>query len=115
MISRHFLVLAVLALLPAFADEPKGLGPDRWPTTVEATVKDILSTMPEKDKAEVRSTKFEDLIRFHRFWGMGIRNHYGLWRGNDKLIVAACGSPCHPDDASQKIIEAVWRKLNEKQ
>lgn len=33
--------------------------------------------------------------------------------GNDKLILSACGRPCHPDDASMKIIEALWQALQD--
>jgi hypothetical protein len=32
----------------------------------------------------------------------------GTWRGNEKLILSACAFPCHADDASGKILEAVW-------
>ena len=78
------------------------------------TVIDILSDMPEKDKNTIRNTKKEDLIMYHLGWGMGIRNYYGLWRGNIDLIIDAWGEPCHPDDASMKIIEAVWQRLQEK-
>jgi Domain of unknown function (DUF6794) len=94
-----------------FAAEPSQLGPDNWPTTVEATVHDLLARTSAADKAYVKATKKEDLIQFHHGWGTGIRNYYGLWRGNEKLILAACGRPCHPDDASMKIIKAVWREL----
>jgi hypothetical protein len=102
---------ALLLVFPGFAAEPEGLGPDKWPTTVQDTVKDILSRMSEKDKELVRSTKSGDLIMFHHGWGTGIRNYYGLWRGNQKLIVSACGMPCQPDDASMIIIRAVWQEL----
>jgi hypothetical protein len=105
-----FIALSMLAL-PLSGEEPNVLGPDKWPTTVEETVKDILSEMPEKDKELVRTTKKEDLIKFHHGWGTGIRNYYGLWRGNKKLLESACAKPCHPDDASMLIIEAVWSKL----
>lgn len=99
--------------LPAFgADEPLEAG--TWPTTVADTVRDILSGMSDKDKQIVRSTQKVDLIKFHHGWGTGIRNHYGLWRGNTELIKSACGKPCHPDDASMKIIEAVWVELQKK-
>ena len=87
------------------------LGPDKWPTSVTETVRDIVQRMAEKDKEIVRTTKKEDLIKFHHGWGTGIRNHYGLWRGNDKLTLSACGKPCHPDEASMVIIEAVWQAL----
>lgn len=43
---------------------------------------------------------------------MGIRNAYGLWGGNQELIISACGGRGQPDDASMRIIEAVWRRLN---
>ncbi len=42
------------------------------------------------------------------------------WRNRDvasclvissRLTVSACGQPCHPDDASMRIIEAVWQAL----
>jgi hypothetical protein len=90
--------------------EPKALGPDKWPTTVEETVDDILLKMSDESKKRVRTTKNEDLIRFHLGWVMGIRNYYGLWRGNTQLIWSACAKPCHSDTASI-IIEAVWRRL----
>ena len=107
------LLLVLLILLPsiAMADEAQELGPDTWPTTVQAAVEDIVSALPEEDKAALRKTEKEDLIRFHHGWGTGIRNDYGLWRGNRQLIESACGEPCHPDDASMVIIEAVWSAL----
>ncbi len=52
--------LALWLVFPAFAAEPEGLGPDKWPTTVQDTVKDILSRMSEKDKELVRKTKSGD-------------------------------------------------------
>lgn len=90
---------------------PELMAPGEWPTTVDATVKDILSKMSEKDKEFVRNTNLGDLIKFHHGWGTGIRNYYGLWRGNEALISDACGQPCHPDGASMKIIYAVWHAL----
>jgi hypothetical protein len=100
-----------LAWLHVAAAQSDPLGPDKWPVTVEDTVRDLLARMPAADLARVKRTKQEDLIQFHLGWGTGIRNHYGLWRGNEKLILSACGHPCHPDDASMKIIEAVWQEL----
>ena len=70
-----------------------------------------LSKIPEEDKETIRKTKKDDLIMFHHGWGTGIRNHYGLWRGNHALVKDACGEGCHPDDASMVIIEAVWKAL----
>jgi hypothetical protein len=113
--KKIILILSIVALAStsSFAKEckEKALGPATWPTTVKAAVADILSTMPDKDKEIVRKTKKEELVQFHHGWGTGIRNHYGLWRGNNKLIEDACGKDCHPDDASSVIIKAVWTAL----
>lgn len=106
------LIIAVFTLLSSVAwSADDVLGPDKWPTSVAETVKDIVRRLPEADKEAVRATKKEDLIKFHHGWGTDIRNRYGLWRGNDKLILSACGKSCHPDDASVVIIEAVWSAL----
>jgi len=103
--------LAYFFLHPCFAEEVDVLPPENFSVTVNATVSEIISQQFEEDKKVVRDTPREDLIRFHHGWGTGIRNYYGLWRGNEALILDACGKPCHPDTASVKIMEAVWRRL----
>lgn len=83
-----------------------------WPRSLDAAVAHIVEGSSQEDLALVAATKREDLIQFHMGWGMGIRNGLGLWRGNESLLLSACGGePCHPDDASMKIIEAVWEHL----
>lgn len=85
-----------------------------WPRTLEQAVASIVESANPDDMVKVRATKREDLIQYHMGWGTGIRNDLGLWRGNHALLRAACGeAACHPDDASMKIIEAVWRHLQQ--
>jgi len=83
-----------------------------WPVTVDETVHDLVSRLSIIDKLKIERTAKENIISLYFDLGLTIRNRYGLWRGNDKLILSACGKPCHPDDASMKIIEAVWRELH---
>jgi hypothetical protein len=80
-----------------------------WPKTVDEAVTRLISGLNDEEKARVRDTKKDDLISFHHGWGTGIRNEFGLWRGNTNLM-AACHAD-HPDDASMVIIEAVWQRL----
>lgn len=83
-----------------------------WPRTLERAVDDIIEGLSVEDRDSIRSQSRDDLILYHHGWGTGIRNETGLWRGNHALLRAACdGEPCHPDDASMKIIEAVWERL----
>ena len=83
-----------------------------WATTVEEAVRDILANMSAEEKTKIREAKRENLGQLHLTWGVAIRNRYGLWGGNRKLMLSACGRPCHPDDASMKITEAVWDELH---
>lgn len=85
---------------------------DTWPTTVQQAAQELVREMDEESKMHIRGTAKKDLIRFHHGWGTGIRNGFGLWRGNDKLI-ESCGKGkrVHPDDCSMRIIEAVWDLL----
>ena len=106
--AAAFLLASSVLCAPASADDDKMLGPDEFPTTLDAVVKDILANMNDDDKNRLRNTRKDSLIDYHMGFGTYIRNHYGLWRGNTKLLVSACGKPCHPDDASMIIIEAVW-------
>ncbi len=80
-----------------------------WPLTVADAVAKILAETSELDKAMLRLTKEADLIRYHFGWGMGIRNSFGLWRGNNALL-ADCKAK-HPDDASMVIIKAVRQRV----
>jgi Domain of unknown function (DUF6794) len=110
------LIVAVAVFMRLTAVETKAgpwlLGPENWPVTVDETVKDILPQLPLYRKLEIRFMKKEHINSMHLDLGLSIRNRYGLWRGNDKLILSACGYQCHPDDASMKIIEAVWQALH---
>jgi hypothetical protein len=60
------------------------------PTTLDEAVAHLVSVLSEEDKATVRDTPEDDLIRFHHGWGTGIRNGFGLWGGNPELL-ASCG------------------------
>jgi hypothetical protein len=110
-IARFATFLLLAAAFASHAKEPDDLGPDTWPKTLDAAVTVAIQQLPPAEQARLKAMKREDLIRLHHGYGTGLRNYLGLWRGNKDLIVSACGHPCHPDDASMKIIEAIWDKL----
>ena len=82
---------------------------EELPRTVKDAVSNIISDMSYEDKLLVKTTKKNDLIKFHHGWGTNIRNGFGLWGGNKELLKDAGKE--HPDDASMVIIEAVWKEL----
>jgi hypothetical protein len=104
-----FVVCGLFATFSAFAK-------DKYPTkpvhfeTVKAVVADLSKNLDAANKKKLAVMKEDELILLHHGFGTGIRNHYGLWKGNDALRRDACGE-CHPDDASMVIIKALWRSL----
>ncbi len=80
-----------------------------WPKTVDEAAALIVRELDEPSKVTVRKTARKELIGFHMGWGMGIRNRFGLWRGNTALL-ESCKAP-HPDSCSSVIIERVWELL----
>lgn len=89
---------------PAVAKKAEPLAPEVWPVSVDAVVADMISALSEEDKDIIRRSERKDLLELHRRWGPGIREHYGLTRGNVKLLESACGRACHPERASIIII-----------
>ncbi len=93
-----------------------------WPKTISDAVNRIIDTMSEKEKSSLRSTQFNELIKFHFCLGSFIRNEFGLNNGNDALMKACVRSRHNdferlfflndPDEASGFIVEEVWKRLN---
>jgi hypothetical protein len=115
--SSFLLLIAVFLITmwmttPEIKTDPFLLNQENWPVTVEEAVRDILPRITPYEKLEVMVTNKDHLNSMHFGLGLWIRNRYGLWRGNEKLILSACGFPCHSDDASGKILEAVWQALH---
>ena len=119
LLCSSFLVLipvflaAMWMITPKVETDPFLLNQEKWPVTVEEVVRDVLPRIAPYEKFEMMITNKDHLKSMHFGLGLWIRNRYGLWRGNEKLTLSACGRPCHPDDASGKILEAVWQALHE--
>jgi hypothetical protein len=80
-----------------------------WPVTVLEAVDRFLAALTAQQQEELRESAYHHLTRFHHGFGTWIRNHFGLWAGNQALL-RACGSDV-PDSASWVILETAWRKL----
>lgn len=90
---------------------PLGIADNSWPKTVRDAVEILVSGMSDESKSNVAHTGEEQLILYHLGWGTAIRNKFGLWRGNTDLLTD-CGSQYpDPENCSQVIIEAIWRRL----
>jgi len=92
---------------------------DLWPRSISAAVDAPRSKMSPTQLDEVRRA---DPALLHHGFGTGIRNQFGLWRGNQALIescavVATRRNPRdntwhrHPDTCSSIIIDALQESL----
>ena len=101
----------VIITLWRYPQHPHNRRPDPSTlTTLAEVVADIIATMSEGNRANVRSKTKDELIELNFGWGQGIRNYYQLW--HNKRLVKAIGKE-HPKDASMVIIEEVWKQLKQ--
>lgn len=80
--------------------------------TVDEAVNIIISRLSQDDINYLKNSTKADRYMLHFGLGMGIRNSFGLWKGNEALLKDACGGKiCHPDDASSVIISKLLERL----
>ena len=83
----------------------------------------ITSTMTADEVNALRDTPEGSLIMYHSSLGMYVRNEFGLWQGNDALLVSCFPDVTDaymlmiikhaPDRASGVIVDALRRKLQQ--
>lgn len=85
---------------------------DTWPRTVDEAVNRLMEGLDARSKAQLRTMKEEELGQISPMFGMGIRNGFGMWRGNTALL-ESCGDgrAIHPDNCSSVIIHRLWQRL----
>lgn len=74
----------------------------------EEVVKDLPNRMSDVTLDQVKCTLYKDLIKFHRDFGMWIRNNYGLWQPDNPHV-----GDKHPDDYSFEMIQQFWKNLQD--
>ncbi len=88
------------------------------PETVEEAVDYLQTNMPLNYEIQLITMNKEDLFNLHFSLGTYVRSTLGLWSGNEKLIESCCllsgHENMHADDASMVIIDALWKKLQDK-
>ena len=87
---------------------------DKFPPTVEQVVDKLVVDMTFADKTRLANMNEAALIRFHRSYGIFLRNEYRL-PGNDPLM-QSCMSTGYlkritPEQASYVILKALQERL----
>lgn len=82
--------------------------------TVDEVVDILITRLSPEDLNYLKNSTQADRYWLHFGLGMGIRNSFGLWKGNEALLKDACGGQiCHPDEASSVIIERLLKKVKQ--
>ena len=84
------------------------------PKTIDEAVDFVLARLSDEDKEQLRETPKDRLIEHHFGLGMWIRNKLRLW--DTKIDISEPISELKfmlPDDASMRILEGMWEKLQQ--
>ncbi len=87
---------------------------DKFPPTVEKAVDKLAADMTFADKTRVANMNEDALVRFHRFYGIFVRNQFRL-PGNEPLM-KSCRSAAYlksisPEQASYVILKELQKYL----
>lgn len=89
--------------------------PATLPATIDEAVDRLMSEMKLRDKSRIAKMSDDEACMLNISLGQYIRNRFGLWKGNDRLLKACCryanDDNLHPDSASALIIKALWERL----
>lgn len=85
------------------------------PNTIDEAIERLISEMTLKDKSLMAKMEEYELEDLHYNLGTYIRNNFGLWSGNEKLMESlrkmTDKNDITEDDASAIIINELWKKL----
>lgn len=73
----------------------------------------LLKNTDQQDIKDFANIPFSELISLHHSLGRSIRNNYQLWSNKNLCVTCQEGEEkvIHPDDASQYVIEKMWKQL----
>jgi hypothetical protein len=91
--------------------------PSKPPTTVDQAVERLISELSLKDKTTIANMAEVELSVLYTTIGEYIRNEFGLWSGNEDLLISCCffakREKITVDDAASIIIRELWKRLRE--
>ena len=102
-------------LTQAKIDEGSGRTSRAFPRSISEAVSRLLTDMSLKDRATMANMTEDELTNLNFTLGSYIRNAFGIWSGNEKLLEAcrtASGDPTLPrKEAATVIIGELWKEL----
>lgn len=99
----------------SYGVQPAEIEADAWPQSVAQAVQRLNSALSLKDRTLVANMQPNELSHLNSGLGEYIKQHYGLYSGNEKLLqscaqVGRLTRPL-PDEACAVILRALWDEL----
>ena len=83
------------------------------PQIIIDTIDRILNNLPEERRKTIAAMESErNMARYHRGWGMGLRNSLGLWGDSELAQAFNQIGIYHADDMSGILMYSVWRRIH---
>jgi len=108
---KHLLPLSLIFFSTVALADVKPLPASQWPTTVAQAVPHVIATLTPTTRYVVAGMPKENLSLYQGELGGDVRQLLGLDNGNKALVLAACGGVCAVEDATLRVMEAVWEAL----
>lgn len=86
---------------------------DEMPATVDEAVSCLADTLPAESLDQLKALAEKDIINTHFGLGMYVRNHFGLWNRESRIMQDAKQrfNITDEDDVSAEIIRLLWDRL----
>lgn len=108
--ARSAGVLVFVALAPLAIACSQFIYPRSWPTTVEEALAILDAQVDTKAKRQLAYTGFDDLTDLDQGWKRSIRNDFGLWDRNNRLLNRCDPEYKNPDSCASTITSRFWRR-----
>lgn len=108
--ARSAGVLVFVALAPLAIACAKLIYPRSWPTTIEEALAILDRQVDPATKKELAYAGFDDLTELPHAWKHTIRNDFGLWERNGRLLARCDPDYKNPDSCASVITSRFWRR-----
>ncbi len=108
--ARSAGVLVFVALAPLAIACSQLIYPRSWPTTIEGALAILDAQVDASSKRQLAYTGFDDLTDLDQGWKRSIRNDFGLWDRNNRLLKRCDPEYKNPESCASTITSRFWRR-----
>lgn len=109
--ARSAGVLVFVGLAPLAIACAQLIYPRSWPTTIEEALAILDRQVDPQTKKELAYAGFDDLTELPHDWRRTIRNDFGLWDRNSRLLGRCDPEYKNPDSCASVLASRFWNRV----